>query len=91
MAAVETTALQARYEAGGTPALSEWGIDNEYGVLRDVLLGAADSFHWMGEENAQFSALVRESIRKGRVFDPAAAKTQYAEMLDVGNVYIIKL
>jgi N-dimethylarginine dimethylaminohydrolase len=62
--------------------LERWGITSEYGVLRDVLLGSADCFRWLGEENAQYSALVRESLRKGRRFDRDLALRQYGEMVD---------
>jgi N-dimethylarginine dimethylaminohydrolase len=79
--AVET-ALRVRLEEGGTPLLARWGITSEYGALRDVLLGSADCFRWLGEENAQYSALVRESLRKGRTFDAVLARRQYAEMVD---------
>ena len=83
MTAIEvTTPLRARVEGGGTPRPESWGIENEYGVLRDVLLGSADGFAWLGEENAKYSALVRESLRLGRQFDRAAARAQYAEMVD---------
>lgn len=74
--------LRARREGGGTPVLDEWGITSEYGVLRDVLLGAPDAFRWLGEENAQYSALVRESLRKGYRFDRDLALRQHAEMVD---------
>lgn len=30
---------------GGTPVLQDWGVNSEYGVLRDVLLGPPDNFH----------------------------------------------
>jgi N-dimethylarginine dimethylaminohydrolase len=76
------TALRTRFEEGGTPRLERWGITSEYGVLRDVLLGSADCFRWLGEENAQYSALVRESLRKGRRFDRDLALRQYGEMVD---------
>jgi N-dimethylarginine dimethylaminohydrolase len=78
--AIETV-LRARREEGGTPALDEWGSDSEYGILRDVLLGAPDSFRWLGEENAQFSALVRSTLRKGYRFDRDLALRQHAEMV----------
>lgn len=79
---VVETALRTRLEEGGTPRLERWGITSEYGVLRDVLLGSADCFRWLGEENAQYSALVRESLRKGRTFDRELALREYAEMVD---------
>ena len=74
--------LRARREGGGTAALTEWGIDSEYGVLRDVLLGSPDAFRWLGEENAAFSALVRKTIRDGHRFDRDLALRQHAEMVD---------
>jgi N-dimethylarginine dimethylaminohydrolase len=77
-----TTALRTREEGGGTTPLADWGIDSEYGVLRDVLLGSADAFRWLGEENAQYSALVRSTLRKGYVFDRDLARRQYAELVD---------
>jgi N-dimethylarginine dimethylaminohydrolase len=83
MATIElASTLRTRVEGGGTPVLERWGTDSEYGVLRDVLLGSADGFSWLGEENAQFSALVRESLRKGYRFDRELALRQYAEMVD---------
>lgn len=83
MAATDVaTVLRARREEGGTPVLDRWGIDSEYGVLRDVLLGAPGSFRWLGEENAQYSALVRDSLRRGYRFDRELALRQHAEMVD---------
>ncbi len=74
--------LRARHEGGGSPVLDDWGVNSEYGVLRDVLLGAPDAFRWLGEENAQYSALVRESLRKGYRFDRDLALRQHGEMVD---------
>ena len=62
--------------------LERWGIDSEYGTLRDVLLGNPDRFRWLGEENAQYSALVRETLRRGYRFDRELALRQHAEMVD---------
>lgn len=76
------TPLRARREEGGTAVLEEWGIDSEYGVLRDVLLGSPDAFRWLGEENAQYSALVRDTLRRGYRFDRDLALRQHAEMVD---------
>ncbi|MFT7213045.1 MAG: N-dimethylarginine dimethylaminohydrolase, partial [Granulosicoccus sp.] len=56
-------------------------LKSETGPLQDVLLGPAQTFRWLGEENAQYSSLVRESLRKGRVFDRALAMRQHAEMV----------
>jgi N-dimethylarginine dimethylaminohydrolase len=83
MSATDTRgALRARVAEGATPRPKRWGIDSEYGVLRDVLLSSPDGFRWLGEENAQYSALVRDTLRKGRVFDRDAALAQHAEMVD---------
>ena len=76
-------ALQAREQDGGTAPLERWGIDSEYGVLRDVLLGSPESFRWLGEENAQYSALVRETLRRGHRFDRDLALRQHADMVDI--------
>ncbi len=76
-------ALRAREDNGGSTVLERWGIDSEYGVLRDVLIGGSDCFRWLGEENAQYSALVRETLRRGHRFDRELALRQHAEMVDV--------
>jgi len=76
------TPLRARREQGGTAVLEDWGINSEYGVLRDVLLGSPDAFRWLGEENAQYSALVRDTPRRGYRFDRDLALRQHAEMVD---------
>ena len=51
-------------------------------MLRDVLLGSPDAFRWLGEENAQYSALVRDTLRRGYRFDRDLALRQHAEMVD---------
>ena len=38
--------------------LEHWGIDSEYGVLRDVLLGPPESFFWM-PNNKDFPSIAR--------------------------------
>jgi N-dimethylarginine dimethylaminohydrolase len=73
--------LRARQPDGGTPALSDWGINSEYGVLRDVLLGPVETFHWM-EDNAAYSSIVRDSLRKGYRFDKQLAMRQHREMVE---------
>jgi N-dimethylarginine dimethylaminohydrolase len=77
-----TSVLRARVPGGGSQVLERWGLDSEYGALRDVLLGSPDSFRWLGEENAQYSALVRETLRRGHRFDRDLALRQHAEMVD---------
>ena len=75
-------ALLARQSQGGSPLVERWGVDSEYGTLRDVLLGSPESFRWLGEENAQYSALVRETLRHGYRFDRELALRQHEEMVD---------
>ena len=73
------TPLQARKEGGGTETMTDWYLKSETGPLRDVLLGPSDTFRWLGLENAEYSSLVRDTLRKGRVFDPKLAERQHAE------------
>ena len=74
--------LKTRQNDGSTPELQDWGINSEYGVLRDVLLGSAQCFRWMGEENLEYSSICRASDRVGLEFDHGIALRQHAEMVD---------
>jgi hypothetical protein len=74
--------LRARVEGGGTPELSDWNIGREAGLLTDVLLGPAEGFRWMGEENAAWSSLVRDTMRRGYKFDKQLAMRQHREMVE---------
>lgn len=74
--------LKRRVSGGNTSEMTDWYLKSETGPLRDVLLGPAATFRWLGIENAEYSSLVRESIRKGRQFDAALAERQHAEMVD---------
>jgi N-dimethylarginine dimethylaminohydrolase len=69
--------LRARLEHGGTPRPANWGIDSEYGRLRNVLVGPVDYFSWQAG-----NAVAQRSERIGLRFDFATARAQYAEMLD---------
>ena len=73
--------LRARQIGGGTQEMTDWYLKSETGPLLDVLLGPADTFRWLGPENAEFSSLVRDSLRRGRVYDQALAEKQHAEMV----------
>jgi len=68
-------------KVGAGEYASSNGLKSETGALKDVLLGPSESFRWLGEENAEWSSLVRESLRKGRVFDEQLARRQHAEMV----------
>ena len=74
--------LKHRVDQGGTAEMTNWYLKSETGPLRDVLLGPASTFRWLGVENAEYSSLVRESLRKGRQFDAELARRQHAEMVD---------
>jgi N-dimethylarginine dimethylaminohydrolase len=69
--------LRTRLEDGGTPRLERWGVDSEYGTLRDVLVGPIDHFAWRAG-----NAVAQRAERVGLRFDFEAARTQYDEMLD---------
>lgn len=69
--------LRARLEHGGTPRPANWGIDSEYGRLRNVLVGPVDYFCWQAG-----NAVAQRSERIGLRFDFATARAQYDEMLD---------
>ncbi|MGI9374166.1 MAG: dimethylarginine dimethylaminohydrolase family protein [Hyphomicrobiales bacterium] len=76
------TPLQARVEGGNTPEMSNWYLKSETGPLQDVLLGPAETFRWLGLENANYSSLVRDSLRRGYRFDKQLAMRQHREMVE---------
>lgn len=69
--------LTHRLAGGDSPVLSDWGMDAEYGVMTQVLLGPMDHYRWQTG-----NAMSRRSLRLGRQFDPDLARAQYREMLD---------
>ncbi len=74
--------IAVRTAGGGTPVLERFGVDSETGVLRDVLVGDPACFRWLGPANAAYSALVRDTLRRGLTFDHGLAVRQHAEMVD---------
>lgn len=64
-----------RIEGGGTQELTQWGMNSEYGVLRDVLVGSPDYYTWQDS-----NSVARRSLRLGLTFDNAVAREQHAEM-----------
>ena len=82
MLETKSVPLRARVEGGGTPLMSKWTLGREGGVLKDVLLGPAEGFRWMGLENAAWSSLVRDTMRRGYHFDKQLAMRQHREMVD---------
>ena len=86
MTASSATPLRARLEGGNTPKMTgRFQIKSETGPLKDVLLGPAESFRWLGLENAAWSSLVRDTMRKGYKFDKQVAMRQHREMVDCYN------
>jgi N-dimethylarginine dimethylaminohydrolase len=69
--------LTTRIEGGGTPRPDSWGIDSEYGRLRDLLVGPIENYSWQPG-----NAVAQRSERLGRRFDKAVVLSQYAEMID---------
>jgi N-dimethylarginine dimethylaminohydrolase len=69
--------LRTRIDGGGTPRPQRWGVDSEYGVLRDVLLGPVDHFAWQAG-----NSVAERSERLGLRFELPVARRQYQEMLD---------
>ncbi|MGO9624096.1 MAG: dimethylarginine dimethylaminohydrolase family protein [Steroidobacteraceae bacterium] len=72
-----TMQLRVRLEGGGTARTERWGVDSEYGILRDVLLGPIDHFTWQAG-----NAVAQRAERIGLRFDYDVARKQYGEMLD---------
>lgn len=73
----ENGALGRRAVNGsGTDPLSDWGVDSEYGVLRDVLLGPPDNFKWLPT-----SSISKATLRSGDTFDSQLAMRQHREMV----------
>jgi N-dimethylarginine dimethylaminohydrolase len=71
------THLRTRIDGGGTPRHDRWGVDSEYGILRDVLIGPVDHFDWRPG-----NAVAERAERVGLRFDFDVARAQYEEMLD---------
>lgn len=69
--------LKTRIEGGGTARLERWGVDSEFGRLRDVLVGPIDHFTWQAG-----NSVAQRSERVGLEFDFKTARSQYLEMLD---------
>ena len=77
----ERPSLRTRNPNGGTSESEYWGVNSEYGLLRDVLLGSPECFRWMGAENLQYSSICRTSERLGLEFDHNAALIQHRELV----------
>jgi N-dimethylarginine dimethylaminohydrolase len=69
--------FRTRIEGGGTPRHERWGVDSEYGTLREVLIGPIDHLAWRPG-----NAVAQRAERIGLRFDIQIARRQYDEMLD---------
>ncbi|MGI9417855.1 MAG: dimethylarginine dimethylaminohydrolase family protein [Geminicoccaceae bacterium] len=59
-----------------------WGIDNDYGPLRDVLLGRPDFYRWV-EAGPLIGRTLENAPMTGVKFDLQTAMAQHAEMVAV--------
>lgn len=67
--------LRHRRRDGGTPEATDWGVNSETGVLRDVLLGPPQNFEWLPT-----SSISKATLRRGHKLDPETALRQHREM-----------
>ena len=77
----DVPSLGIRNPLGQTRISEYWGINSEYGVLRDVLLGSPECFRWMGDENLAYSSICRSSDRLGLEFNRDVAIRQHKELI----------
>ena len=63
-------------------SLEYWGIDNDYGVLTDVLLGKPDYFKWV-EAGPLIGRTLRNMHKTGVKFDFELALSQHREMVRI--------
>jgi N-dimethylarginine dimethylaminohydrolase len=68
--------LRTRVPGGGTPRPERWGVDSEYGVLRDLLIGPVEHFSWQAG-----NAIAQRAERVGLQFDFGIARRQFDEMV----------
>lgn len=63
-------------QAEGDGADRRWGVNSEYGVLRDVLLCQPDYFRWLPT-----SSISKATLKSGAKFDRQLAMAQHAELV----------
>ena len=59
-----------------------WGINNDFAILRDVLLGRPEYFKWV-EAGPLIGRTLRNMHKTGIVFDYELAQRQFAEMVRI--------
>lgn len=60
----------------------DWGIDNDYAPLRDVLLGVPDHYRWV-EAGPLIGRTLANQHKTGVAFDLQLAMAQHAEMVAI--------
>jgi len=63
-------------------AKKAWGIDNDHGPLRDVLLGRPDYFRWV-EAGPLIGRTLLNAHKTGAKFDLQTAMAEHAEMVSI--------
>lgn len=61
---------------------TQWGIDNDYGPLTDVLLGKPEYFRWV-EAGPLIGRTLANADKTGAKFDLQLAMSQHAEMVSI--------
>ena len=74
----DTFSMRHRSEQGGTRPLSNWGVDSETGVLREVLVGPVDNLTRILPTNSMNRKLIADGIQ----LDVDKARGQYQDVLD---------
>ncbi len=67
---------------GGTAETNGWGIDNDYGPLRDVLLGRPDHYRWL-DAGPIIRRTLQNQAKTGVAFNLQTAIAQHAEMVRI--------
>ncbi len=68
--------------ASSSAQSGEWGIDNDYGSLRDVLLGKPEYYRWV-EAGPIIGRTLANAHKTGVNFDLQTAMAQHAEMVRI--------
>lgn len=56
--------------------MTAWGVDSEYGVMRDVLLCPPDNFRW-----GPTSMISKAALESDREFEPETARAQHTDLV----------
>lgn len=74
--------LSGHNERTSSPSSSGWGIDNDYGPLRDVLLGRPEFYRWVDAGPITRRTLENQA-KTGVRFNLQTAMAQHAEMVRI--------